>query len=194
MTPSSAATPPAYLLIEMDADAANIGTYMFNQGASWYGFSNSSTPTSDADLADYVDYFNINAGTGNVPAIKSSNIPQASGGNDSFGNAIEIYKFETTEIRSGTVNGNAWYTWLIPDDSIGGTSSGNKQLEIEVSFGQGANNLSAKVMEVSYTGFTVVNPTGFLNGTYRIYTTYPSQEFRLDNTSTAIYFKGGLVG
>lgn len=194
MTPSSAATPPAYLLIEMDADAANIGTYMFNQGASWYGFSNSSTPTSDADLADYVDYFNLNAGTGNVPAIKSSNIPQASGGNDSFGNAIEIYKFETTEIRSGTVNGNAWYTWLIPDDSIGGTSSGNRQLEIEVSFGQGANNLSAKVMEVSYTGFTVVNPTGFLNGTYRIYTTNPSQEFRLDNTSTAIYFKGGLVG
>lgn len=194
MTPSSAATPPAYLLIEMDADATNIGTYMFNQGASWYGFSNSSTPTSDADLADYVDYFNLNAGTGNVPAIKSSNIPQASGGNDSFGNAIEIYKFETTEIRSGTVNGNAWYTWLIPDDSIGGTSSGNRQLEIEVSFGQGANNLSAKVMEVSYTGFTVVNPTGFLNGTYRIYTTNPSQEFRLDNTSTAIYFKGGLVG
>ena len=112
---------------------------MFNQGASWYGFSNSSTPTSDADLTDYVDYFNLNAGTGNVPAIKSSNIPQASGGNDSFGNAIEIYKFETTEIRSGTVNGNAWYTWLIPDDSIGGTSSGNRQLEIEVSFAKQLN-------------------------------------------------------
>jgi len=83
---------------------------------------------------------------------------------------------------------------VYPDDSIGGTASGNRQLEIEVSFGQGSGNLSSKVMEVSYTGFTVVNPSGFLNGTYRIYTTNPSQEFRLDNTSTAIYFKGGLVG
>jgi hypothetical protein len=166
---------------------------MFNAGASWYGFTNAGGPTSDSDVATYMSYYNQNAGTGLVPAIKQANIPQSSGGNDSFNNPIEIYKFETTEVRAGTVNGNAWYTWLIPDDSIGGPGTPNRVIEIEVSYGAGANNLTPRVMEATYTNYTVVNPTGYLPGTYRLYTTNPSQETRLDNTSTAIYFKGGLV-
>jgi len=193
VTPSSASTPPAYLLIEPDADAANIGQFMFNAGASWYGFTNGTGPTSDADVASYMSYFNQNAGSGLVPAVVSAPIPQSSGGNDSFNNPIEIYKFETTELRSGTVNGNAWYTWLIPDDSIGGPGTPNRVLEIEISYGQGPNTLTPRLMEVSYTGFTVVNPTGFLPGTYRLYSSHPDEVTRLDNSTIAIYFKGGLV-
>ena len=193
VTPSSASTPPAYLLIEPDADAANIGQFMFNAGAAWYGFTNGTGPTSNSDVASYMSYYNQNAGSGLVPSIIQSTIPQSSGGNDSFNNPIEIYKFETTELRAGTVNGNAWYSWLIPDDSIGGPGTANRVLEIEVSYGAGANNLTPRVMEASYTGYNVVNPTGYLPGTYRLYTTNPSEEMRLDNTSIAIYFKGGLV-
>ena len=119
-----------------------------------------------------MSYFNQNAGSGLVPGIKQANIPQSSGGNDSFNNPIEIYKFETTELRAGTVNGNAWYTWLIPDDSIGGPGTPNRVLEIEISYGQGPNTLTPRLMETSYTGFTVVNPTGFLPGTYRLYSSH----------------------
>ena len=193
VTPSSAANSPAYLLIENEADASNIGTFMFNAGASFYGFNNGSGPTSSSDMASYMSYFNQNAGTELVPAIVTSDIPQNSGGDDSFGNPIEQYKFLTVEIPSGTVSGNAWYTWLIPDESIGGPGTANRAREIEVSYGSGAQGLSSKIMTTAYFNYTVVNPTGYLNGTYRVYTTYGSEDFRLDNTTTTIFFKGGLV-
>ena len=193
VTPSSAANSPAYLLIENEADASNIGTFMFEAGASFYGFNNGSGPTSSSDMASYMSYFNQNAGSGLVPAIVTSDIPQTSGGNDSFGNPIEQYKFLTVEIPSGTVRGNAWYTWLIPDESIGGPGTANRAREIEVSYGSGAQGLSNKIMTTAYFNYTVVNPTGYLNGTYRVYTTYGSEDFRLDNTTTTIFFKGGLV-
>ena len=43
------------------------------------------------------------------------------------------------------------------------------------------------------TDLNVFVTTGYLNGTYRVYTTYGSEDFRLDNTTTTIFFKGGLV-
>lgn len=166
---------------------------MFNAGASWYGFTNGSGPTSSSDLGSYLSYYNQNAGTGNVPSIVTATVPQTGGGTDSFGNNIEQYKFVTTEISSGTVSGDAWYTWIIADESIGGAGTANRVREIEESFGQGSSNLTARSLTSSYYSYTVTNPTGFANGTYRIYTTFSSQQFRLDNSSTTIYFKGGLV-
>lgn len=193
VSPSTASVPNAYLLIEPDSDASEIGTFMFNAGASWYGFTNGSGPTSSSDLGSYLSYYNQNAGTGNVPSIVTATVPQSGGGNDSFGNAIEQYKFVTTEINSGTVSGDAWYTWIIADESIGGAGTANRVREIENSNGQGSSNLTARSLTSSYYTYTVTNPTGFANGTYRIYTTYSSQDFRLDNSSTTLYFKGGLV-
>ena len=193
VTPSEAGLPPAYLLIEPTSDATNIGTFMFNAGATWYGFTNGSGPLDDFDVLTYMNYFQQNEGTGNVPSIVSVAIPQSNGGTDAEGNAIEQYKFTTVEIPSGTVNGNAWYTWLVPTNSIGGIPSGNRQTQIEASYGNGPQGLTAYDMAGTYYGYPVVNPTGYAPGTYRLYTTYSTQTFRLNNTSTTIYFKGGLV-
>lgn len=196
VTPSEAGLAPAYLLIEPTSIAASIGGYMFGVGASWYGYSNGSGPTDINDISDYLDYYSLSAGTGGVPEIITQSIPQTGGGTDSEGNTIVQYNFVTTEIPSGTVSGNAYYTWLIPDDSIGGTGSGNRQTSIDVSFGSGPNTFVTETMASTvYDYGTVVNPGGpFANGTYRMYSTNTvGSGFYLDNTSTTIYFKGNTV-
>tara|TARA_R110000868_G_scaffold375057_1_gene639512 strand:- start:145 stop:657 length:513 start_codon:yes stop_codon:yes gene_type:complete len=169
---------------------------MFNQGASWYGYTNGSAPTSISDVQKYIEYFNINSGSGEVPAIQSVVIPQVSGGEDSEGNAIVRYNFTTLTIPSGTISGEAYYTWFIPDDSIGGTSSGDRQTVIDVSFGQGPNTFSPEIMDSGLYNFNpIVNPGGnFINGSYRVYSTNSiGSGFFFDNEGTTIYFKGNTV-
>ena len=168
---------------------------MFNNGASFFGFTNGSGPTSAGDIETYMDYYSASAGTGNVPSIITQTIPQTTtGGNDSEGNAIIQYNFTTVEIASGTINSNAWYTWLIPDESIGGSGSGNRQISIDLSFGQGPNTFTTQTMASTYYAYSVTSPGGaFQSGTYRMYTTYASTPFRRDNSSTTMYFKGNTV-
>jgi hypothetical protein len=195
-TPSpGAGVSPAYLLIEPQSIAGNIGTYMNGVGATFFGFTNNVPPSSNFDIEAYLDYFTANAGTGGVPAIITQTIPQTTtGGNDSFNNAIIQYNFLTTEILAGTVTENAWYTWVIPDESIGGISSGNRQTVIDLSFGTGPTTFSSKNTSSSVYTFTVTNPGGaFAVGTYRLYTTFNDPSFNLNNSLTTIYFKGNTV-
>ena len=194
ITPSADALPPAYLLIEPQSINATIGNYMFSNGSSFFGYTNSDSPTVDSDLQTYLNFYSTNAGSGGVPSIVTQSIPQSSGGVDVEGNAIVKYNFTTTEIPGGTVSGDAWYTWLIPDNSIGGTSSGNRQLSIDYSNGSGPNTFTTVNMTSAIYVLTVTNPGGsFANGTYRMYTTYATQNFKLDNTINTIYFKGNTV-
>ena len=198
VSPSQASLPPAYLIIEPSSIGAEIGNYMFNTRGNFnfYGYSNASVITQTQDIIDYLSFYNLNAGVGNVPAIISSPIPQSSGGVDSFGNSIIRWNFETMEVSPGTAPGDGYYTLLIPDDSIGGTSSGNRQTIVDFSFGQGPNTFSQEVMDPGLFALgPVVNPGGhFLPGSYRVYTTnVTGSGFFFDNSSETIYFKGNTV-
>jgi len=169
---------------------------MFSQDASFYGYNSGTQPTDIDDVIDYVNFFAISAGTGGVPNVVPVTIPQSTGGVDSEGNDIEQYNFTTIEIPSGTIIGDAYYTFLIPDESIGGIGSGNRQTVIEVSFGNGPNTFGTEATSATlYNYGTIVNPGGqFANGTYRLYSTNSiGSGLFYDNTSTTIYFKGGIV-
>ena len=198
-TPTEVGLPPAYLLIEPASDAANIGTYMFNNGATgFFGFNNGSGPTSSNEIRTYMNYYSANQGTGNVPLVISQTIPQTSGGNDSFNNAIQQYNFVTTKVTQGTVAGNAWYTWLIPDDSIGGVGTTDRLLSIDLSFNNGPQGFVTETMSSTFYNIGpmifVVGSGAFAAGQYRLYTTYSSQPFSRNNTNGDLYFKGNLVG
>ena len=171
---------------------------MYGESASFYGFTNGSGPTNISDVQDYIDFYIASAGTGNVPSIISQTIPQSAGGTDSEGNSIVQYNFTTIEVPSGTVPGNAYYSFLIPDDSIGGISSGDRQTLIDVSNGLGPNSFASPPSSMSETVYeygTVVNPGGpFANGTYRLYTTNTiGSGLYFNNSSTTLYFKGNSV-
>jgi hypothetical protein len=54
-------------------------------------------------------------------------------------------------------------------------------------FGQLKTDSSIFSKELNYTGFTL-QPS-----LYRVYTTFPSTELYLDNSSTTLYFRGNTV-
>jgi hypothetical protein len=168
---------------------------MFGAGSTtFFGFTNTTAPSNNSDVEKYLDYFSLSGGTGGVPSIVTQTIPQIGGGTDSEGNTIVQYNFLTTEINSGTISGNAWYTWVIPDESIGGLLSNNRQTSIDLSFGAGPTTFTVKNTASSVYTYFVTNPGGsFANGRYRLYTTYVDASFYLNNSSTTIYFKGNTV-
>lgn len=198
-TPTPSITPSAsagiaYLFIEPSTGSTVIGQFMFDQGATFFGFSNMSVPNQanpsqfNIDMNEYVSFSGWTNST--FPSVRTQSVPQISGGVDSFGNAITAYNFSTHQVPLGLVPTNAWYTWIIP---TGSTNNGIQQ-KINLSVNGNPNGLTSLIMEstiyvqtFNYTGSTI--PTGV----YRVYTTFADLEFYINGTSTPIYFKGDTI-
>jgi hypothetical protein len=195
ITPSS--TPSvgtAYLFIEPQSGSTNIGQYMFNNGYNFYGFTNSSGPTTSNPTQfnnDMNGYVSFTGWTGGVfPTVRTQMVPQVSGGFDAYGNSIEAYNFTTHEVPVNTVSNQAWYTWIIPT----GATNNLIQYQIDVNSFGNPNSMTTLIMDstiytktFNYTGSTI--PTGV----YRVYTTFADLSFYLDNGGNTIYFRGNSV-
>jgi hypothetical protein len=195
ITPTPSPTtevPMSYLFIEPSSGSSFIGEWMTGYSSTFYGFTNGSQPspialTFQTDMSAYVNFTGWTNGM--FPSIKKQTVPQTSGGLDSFGNPIVSYNFYTTVVSANTINSKSWYTWLIPTS----LTNNQYQLEIELSV-VNPNILTSLLMEPTiYTNtFTYTGPV-IANTTYRVYTTYPSSNFELLDSSN-IYFKGSVVG
>jgi hypothetical protein len=197
-TPTVTPTPStvfmyAYLFIEPFSGSTDIGNYMANVGSGFYGFTNGFGPDTSSpsqfniDMNEYVSY---SGWTNDFPSVRSQLIPISSGGLDSFGNAKIAYNFTTHEVPIGTVEGLAWYTWII----MTGDTGGGIQRSIGYTTDGNPNSLTNVFMDstiynntFTYTGSTIPS------GTYRVYTTWASTPFQIDNSSTNIFFKGDTV-
>jgi hypothetical protein len=195
ITPSS--TPSvgtAYLFIEPQSGSTNIGQYMFDNGYNFYGFTNSSGPTTSNPTQfnnDMNGYVSFTGWTGGVfPTVRTQMVPQVSGGVDTYGNSIDAYNFTTHEVPINTVSNQAWYTWIIPT----GATNNLIQYQIDVNSFGNPNSMTTLIMDstiytktFNYTGSTI--PTGV----YRVYTTFADLSFYLDNGGNTIYFRGNSV-
>ena len=197
-TPTNTPTPtptPAYfanLFIEPMSGSQDIGQWMYDGGSNFFGFTNNSQPAQNQnqfniDMNKYVDF--IGWTNGQFPTIINQFVPQQSGGVDSFGNQIVRYNFLTTEIPQGTIDVNAWYTWIIPIS----LTNNQTQTAIDVNVDGDPNSLVTVLTEntintytFTYTGNTI-QPV-----TYKVYTTFPSRIFALNNNQS-IYFRGNTV-
>ncbi len=195
MTPSSSPLPPtkAFLFIEPYSGSSSIGSWMYSSlGSGFYGFTNGTQPTQtqgtfNVELNTYVNFSGWT--TGLFPPIINQDVPQSTGGVDSFGNPIIAYNFKTTIVSANTVSsGKAWFTWMIP------TGQTNGLYQIKIDYSTSSPTILTTVLAeptiysyyFTYTGDTIPKTT------YRVYTTYPSTNFELLNSS-AIYFKGNTV-
>lgn len=192
-TPTSTSEAPiyAYLFIEPYSGSSSIGSYMNSVGSSFYGFTNTSSPSTSSttfnfDMNKYIDFSGWT--TGLLPTIVKQTIPLTSGGLDIYGNPIIAYNFITTKISENTVGSKSWYTWIIP------TYLTNYKYQMEIDLGIVNPNVFTSVNmdptiynnTFTYTGSTISRTT------YRVYTTYPSNTFELDNTYD-LYFRGSKV-
>ena len=136
---------------------------------------------------------------GTLPSIIESNIPQTSGGVDSYGNSKSAYCFETIKIPKNTTVGMAWITILIP---VSAMNNDTKRLRTVYSYEK--NGTTGKLItNGSWTGFTytmdnvifsyVINYQGnrLPKGLYRLYSTYPSTGLRANLNATNDYYLRG---
>lgn len=191
-TPTPVVQPIAYLFIEPSTGATNIGEWMYNGGSNFFGFTNYSQPTQNqptfnVDLNRYVDFSGWTSGL--FPSIITQDVPQVSGGIDSFGNSIIAFNFLTTEVPEKSIPVDSWYTWIIPINS----TNYQRQIAIDINDYGNPNLLNSVLTEgtinsytFSYSGSTIPKAT------YRVYTTYPSPIFKLTN-SKSIYFRGNEI-
>jgi len=192
MTPTPTPHHKAYLFIEPFTGSSVIGQWMNTNGSNFYGFTNLSAPSQNQtlfnlDLNTYVDFTGWTNGT--FPSIITQTVPQTSGGFDSFGNPIVAYNFLTTEVFENTIQGNAWYTWIIP------VLLTNYERQVDIDFNKEGDSgdlvtihteETINTLTFTYSGSTIPATV------YRVYTTFPNGIFELTNNQS-IYFRGNSI-
>jgi hypothetical protein len=203
---TSVVTPKAYIFIEPNAKFQTVKTYLSSLPKSpsfpinFTGFFGVNGNAWKYTYQNYVDMPYWNNGT--LPSIIESNIPQTSGGFDSYGNPKLAYCFETIKIPKNTTVGTAWITILIP---VSAMNNDTKRLRTVYSYEKNATT-GALITNGSWKGFTytmdnvifnhVINYQGnrLPKGLYRLYSTYPSTGLRaILNTTNDYYLRGNGV-
>ena len=209
-TPSpSPAGPPALIFIESSDDALNpsgdpntdILAYMIATGATtWYGFQVSGIPNfGDANqIGDFLLWMDwpgfVNGTSNNTNGTLTANIPQVSGGLDTYGNVIDAYTFITTEVPAGSVTGSIYYIVLAP------LTQTNNQIysQIAIDYNNSPQSMISYNTETSLrtTNINYMGPN-WETLTYRVYTQSPNNGFTngspgvVDTTNN--YFKGSTL-
>lgn len=183
-TPSGVVTySPGYLLIEPQSLSIDVVNYLESNGISFpdfLGFNSASFPTTTESIRLYMELF---AG-GSVDGLLwyEIQIPQW---------GPNLFLFEEIIIPQNTISENAWYTFFIPQESLGDPE--NRLLEI--SYGTSPTSNTDFDLENTLYDFGPVYYDGdtFIEGNYRIYSTWPDQAMRANNSENDIYFAGANV-
>ena len=193
----------AYIFVEPNSKFQTIKPYL------------SSLPKSPSFPINFTGFFGVNANAwkytyqnyvdmpywnnGTLPSIIESNIPQTSGGFDSYGNSKSAYCFETIKIPKNTAVGMSWITILIP---VSAMNNDTKKLKTVYSYQKNATT-GALITNGIVKGWTytmnnvvlsyVINYQGnrLPKGLYRLYSTYPDPSLRANLNATNDYYLQG---
>jgi len=204
-TTTSESNFKAYIFVEPQSKLSLIVNYLKTVPRStqttlntpFYGFFTGSPikTTNYTDLLNYIDmpyWYN-----GTLPSVIQSEIPQTSGGTDTYGNPKIAYNFSTIKINKGTFNEFGWVTVLIPTNGM--LNDSKKQVKIAYYSKNGnvitsSGNNSQTIFNTNSTLYSyVLNYTGtrIPQGQYRVYSTYSGTEMRVRfNTTSDVYFRG----
>jgi hypothetical protein len=130
---------------------------------------------------------------GRLPQIMQVDIPQTSGGIDTFGNPIEAFNFKTVKITKNTVNDQfSWIIVLIPINAMGNDTKRQKQIEVVEKLGNVTRSRRIFLTENVISNLVInYNGNRIPSGQYRVYSTYPSTGMRLSlNSTNDIYIRG----
>jgi hypothetical protein len=189
----------AYIFVEPKDKYSIIKTYLSslpkspNYPINFTGFFGVNGQAWKYTFQNYVDMPYWNNGT--LPAIIESDIPQTSGGVDSYGNPVVAYNFKTIKISKNTINGLAWVNILIPVNAMNGDTKRQKTVNHrEIKNGVTVSNLNRNMDNVVYS--TIINYQGnrIPKGLYRLYGTYPGTGLRIIcNTTNDVYLRGNGI-
>lgn len=182
----------AYIFIEPVSKVNMVSKYLRDSVAHssrpFLGFAMGFgiTSTNKNDILNYMDlkYFY----NGQLPAIMTSDIPQTTGGSDSYGQSIKAYNFKTIRITKSQINDDAWVTVFIPVSAMNNDLV--KQTKI-LSYGDGLRSTTINTNSTIF-GYTLdYNGVKLPKGRYRVYTTFVSSTMRYTLKGNGyVYLKG----
>jgi hypothetical protein len=205
-TPTPTPTPTsnifkAYLFPEaLDSSSQNdLGQFMFDNGADWYGFVNSGgIPGSvnyESNMLTYIQYSGWTGSVGNfITNVTdfSGSIRQDSGaGVDSFGCPQNQYTFGTIEVTTIEINPLIQYNYSIWIPLVGvGNTFNNMTVDVGSSSPCTNNIFSDAIPDLGNAGIDIDVPVSSIipAGTYRVL-----WNFVVPSTTplgSSIYFKG----
>lgn len=202
-TTVSSTVNKAYIFVEPFTKFQTVKTYLLSlprtplYSFNFSGFFGVNGDSWKYTYQNYVDMPYWNNGT--LPSIIESNIPQTSGGVDSYGNPKLAYCFETVKIPKNTTVGMAWITILVP---VSAMDNDIKKLKTVYSY-QKNGTTGALITNGSITGWSYIVSNGLSNyiinyqgnrlpkGLYRIYSTYPDTSLRPNLNATNDYYLRG---
>jgi hypothetical protein len=130
---------------------------------------------------------------GRLPQIMQVDIPQTSGGIDTFGNPVQSFNFKTVKITKNTVNDRfSWIIVLIPINAMNNDTKRQRRIRIDEKDGNITRSSTVFTTDNVMSG-TVINYNGnrIPAGQYRVYSTYPSTGMRLNlNSTNDVYIRG----
>ena len=189
----------AYIFIETNSKTPIVKSYLLGlpktstSPITFTGFFGVNAGSWISTFQNYVDMPYWNNGT--LPAIIESDIPQTSGGVDSYGNPVVAYNFKTIKISKNTVNGLAWVNILIPVNAMNGDTKRQRTVNhYEIKNGVRVLNLNRNMDNVVYS--TIINYQGnrIPKGLYRLYGTYPGTGLKITfNTTNDVYLRGNGI-
>lgn len=198
----SAASFFAYLFPEpLDSTSQNdLGQYMFDIGADWYGYGNTGVPSTSnysTNMNYYVQYSGWTGSSGNfitpITSLKGP-IRQSSGsGTDGFGCSQNQYTFGTIQITTSQVNPSTqyFYTVWIPLAGVGGTMN-NMTMDIGLGSSCSTSIINDGIPDGVLASTSVTISGGVIpDGTYRVLWMWPqTQQPNSTPLTQSIYFKG----
>ena len=130
---------------------------------------------------------------GRLPQIMQVDIPQTSGGIDTFGNPVQAFNFKTVKITKNTVNDKfSWIIVLIPINAMSNDTKRQRRIRIDEKVGNITKSSTVFTTD-NVMSETVINYNGnrIPAGQYRVYSTYPSSGMRLNlNSTNDVYIRG----
>ena len=156
----------------------NLGQYLFDTGATWFGYGNEGIPSTtnySTNMDTYAHYSGWTGSSGNfiTPVTSLSGaIRQLSGsGTDSYGCSQNQYTFGTIQATTSQVNPNVqyYYSVWIPLAGVGGTMT-NMTVDVGASTACSTSIIDNGIPEPTLAGtnVTVTSGAAIPAGTYRI--------------------------
>lgn len=185
----------AYVFIEPRAKHTMIRDYLrtlpFTGNLPFVGFHGVNGNAWRTNLPNYISMPHWI--DGRLPQIIQTDIPQTSGGVDTYGNPKQAFNFTTVKINKNTVNDQfSWVVVLIPINAMSNDTKRQRQIEVVEKLGTTTRSKRTFLTE-NVVSNVVINYTGnrIPAGQYRVYSTYPSTGMRLNlNSTNDVYIRG----